>query len=50
MPDFLLCPFTEEGDVIRRKIREGKLNALADDIRQQKNRVAYPEWLTRAGD
>ncbi len=50
VPDFLLCPFTEEGDVIRRKIREGKLNALADDIRQQKNRVAYPEWLTRAGD
>lgn len=50
VPDFLLCPFTEEGDVIRRKIREGKLNALADDIRQQKNRVAYPEWLTRTGD
>lgn len=49
VPDFLLCPFTEEGDTIRRKIREGTLKALADDIKQQKNRVAYPEWLARAG-
>ena len=50
VPDFLLCPFTEDGDTIRRKLREGTLKALADDIKQQKNRVAYPEWLTRAGD
>lgn len=50
VPDFLLCPFTEDGDTIRRKIREGTLKALADDIKQQKNRVAYPEWLTQAGD
>lgn len=49
VPDFLLCPFTDEGDPIRRKLREGTLKALADDIKQQKNRVAYPEWLTRVG-
>ena len=47
VPDFLLCPFSEDGDVVRRKIREGKLQSLMDDIRQQKNRVAYPEWLSR---
>lgn len=41
LSEFLLIPFTEGAKSIRSKLRSGSLLALGDDIREQKNRLAF---------
>ena len=41
LPEFLLVPFTEGARSIRAKLRSGSLLSLGDDIREQKNRLAF---------
>lgn len=39
--EFLLVPFTEGAKSIRSKLRSGSLLSLGDDIREQRNRMAF---------
>lgn len=41
LSEFLLLPFTERAKSVRAKLRSGNLLALPDDIREQKNRLAF---------
>ena len=44
VPQFLLAPCDKNGDAIRAKIRDGRLLALQDDMREQNNRIAFPSF------
>jgi twitching motility protein PilT len=40
-PEFLLVPFKPEFKGIRAKLKDGNLNDLRNDMREQKNRITY---------
>jgi len=42
IPQFMMVPFSEEGQSIRSKIRDGRIIQLQDDIREQRNRIIFP--------
>lgn len=41
VPETLLVPFSEKSRSIRSKLRDGKLASLAEDILEQRNRIAF---------
>ena len=41
VPEVLLAPFNDKSRTIRAKLREGKLNSLAEDILAQRNKIAF---------
>lgn len=47
IPQFLLVPFAEGSKGLRSKIRDGLLQNLGDDMREQKNRILYNRGLDK---
>lgn len=41
VPETLLVPFSDKSRAVRSKLRDGKLGSLAEDILEQRNRIAF---------